>query len=308
MDNRTSINDGPCFDSDEIDLRELAGVLMRRKKTIFGIVLAAVIGALVISIALPKAYEIKTALEIGVIVTPETNEAIESSVQLQEKIEKDVYGNIVRQELKISEQDYPKIKVENLKDTNAVFVSTRSSRVDEAKKIFQAINALILADHAQKLEVVKKKSETRIKIEEKNIERLQNKIQSLEREKNAVEGRVAVLQTLPITSRDAGTQFALFDNKEQFENKIQEIENTYQQINSSEAFINSLQTTINQSKMTEVIREPLASEKPVSPRPLLNAVLAAVLGLFVGIFGALIAEWWNNTKKFDERKITAQHN
>ncbi len=285
------------YEYEEIDLRELAEVLMRRKRVIFAVVLVAVVAALAVSFALPKNYEIRTALEIGTIVGSEARQALEDSVQLQEKIDNDVYGHIARRELEIAEQDYPKIKVDNLKDTNTIFVSTESSKTDEAQKIFEKINALILSEHEQKLEIAKKESEARIEIEKKNIERLQNKIASLDQEKNAIEGKILVLQTLPITNRDAGTQFALFDNKEQLENKIQEIEGIHQAINSSQAFINSLQMQIDQSKMTAIIQEPSVSERPVSPRPLLNAVLAAVLGLFVGIFGVLISEWWRNTAK-----------
>lgn len=282
---------------DEIDLRGLAEVLMRRKKMIFGIVLAAMIGASAVNFVSPKVYEIKTALEIGMIADSTASQTIEDSVQLQEKIDNDVYGYIARRELQISEYDYPKIKVNNLKDTNTIFISTQSSKIDEAKKIFEKINELILIDHMEKLEVAKKEFEARIEIEEKNIERLKNKTQSLEREKAAIENKIASLQAISFTNRDAGTQFALFDNQQQLENKIQEIETTYQQINSSDVLINSLHRQIDQSKMTEVIQEPLTSEEPVSPRVLLNMILAAIMGLFVAIFWVLIAEWWHNTSK-----------
>lgn len=291
---------------DEIDLRQVAETLMRRKKVIFGVALAALIAAFVVSLILPKTYEIKTALEIGEIVTSleigeivtsDTKEVIENPAQLQGKIEQDLYGPVVRQELDIGEQDYPKIKVDNLKDTNTIFISASSSRVDETKKIFEKVNESILNDHEGKLGIAKKESESRIEIEEKNIERLQNKIQSLEQEKTAIEGKIAVLQGLSIANRDAGIQFALFDNKEQLENKIQEVESLYQAINSSQAFINSLQRQIEQSKATAVIQEVSVSEKPVSPRPLFNVILATILGLFAGILWVLANDWWNNTSK-----------
>ena len=158
------------YEYEEIDLRELAEVLMRRKRVIFAVVLVAVVAALAVSFALPKNYEIRTALEIGTIVGSEARQALEDSVQLQEKIDNDVYGHIARRELEIAEQDYPKIKVDNLKDTNTIFVSTESSKTDEAQKIFEKINALILSEHEQKLEIAKKESEARIEIEKKNRE------------------------------------------------------------------------------------------------------------------------------------------
>lgn len=279
--------------NEEVDLRELIQVLIRGKRVIFAVVLVAAIAALAINAILPKVYEVKTALEIGTIVTVDAQEALENSIQLQGKIDNDVYGYIARRELQISEYDYPKIKVNNLKDTNTIFISTQSPKIEDTKKIFSRINALILADHGQKLEIAKKEFKSRIEIEEKNIERLRNKIQSLEQEKTAIEGKIAVLQGLSIANRDVGTQFALFDNKEQLENKIQEIESTYQIINSDYVLINSLQRQIDQSKATVVIQEPSISEEPVSPRPLLYTGLAAMLGFFIGIFWVLISEWWN---------------
>lgn len=283
-------------DYQEIDLRDIVNTLLKHKKAIAAVTAAAAIAALAASFALPKVFEIKTALEVGVIVAPGTQEALESSVQLQEKINNDVYGHIVRRELEIAEKDYPKIKVENLKDTAAIFISANSSNIDQTKTILAKINSLILTEHRQKLEIAKKEFEARIEIEERNIKRLQNKIESLGQEKTAIEGKILVLQALPITGRDAGTQFALFDNKEQLEKKVQEIEDTYQAVNSGQALINSLRRQIDQSKATAVIQEPSVSERAVSPRPLLNAVLAAVLGLFVAIFGVFIVEWWKGGK------------
>lgn len=286
-----------AIQEEEIDLRQLAEVLLRRKKLIFGITLAAAIVALVASFVLPKGYEIKTVLEIGTIDVSGAPETLESSAQLKEKIGYGVYSTIVCREMQISQREFPKIKVENSKDTNIIFFSTESTELEKTKIIFEKINELILAGHIQKFEVANKDLYVQIEIKKKDTERLQKKAQSLEREKLAIESKIASLQLLPITIRDTGTQFALYDNQQQLEDKIQEIENTYQGINSNEAVISSLQKRIEQSKMTKVIQAPLASENPVSSKMLLNTVLAAVLGFFFGIFWVLVAEWWNNSKK-----------
>ncbi len=53
---------------------------------------------------------------------------------------------------------------------------------------------------------------------------------------------------------------------------------------------------LNDSEMTEVIKSPTISQEPLRPRPLLNMVIAAVLGLFGGVFLAFFQEWWEKSK------------
>ncbi|MBZ9578631.1 hypothetical protein KJA14_02160 [Patescibacteria group bacterium] len=50
--------------------------------------------------------------------------------------------------------------------------------------------------------------------------------------------------------------------------------------------INNLQRKKEALQPTQVIREPTISENPVRPKPLLNIIIAAVLGVFIGIFWA----------------------
>jgi len=61
--------------------------------------------------------------------------------------------------------------------------------------------------------------------------------------------------------------------------------------------INNLQGQIENLWPTEVIKEPTISEKPVKPKPLLNIIIAAVLGIFIGVFLAFGKEWWEKSKK-----------
>jgi len=49
-------------------------------------------------------------------------------------------------------------------------------------------------------------------------------------------------------------------------------------------------------KPTTVIKPSIVSEKPVSPKIMLNVIIGAILGLFVGIFAAFAADWWKQGK------------
>jgi len=56
--------------------------------------------------------------------------------------------------------------------------------------------------------------------------------------------------------------------------------------------INNLQRQKEALQPTQVIREPTISEKPVRPKPVLNIIIAGVLGIFIGVFLAFGKEWW----------------
>jgi len=278
----------------EIDLHRAISALIEKKWLISGIVLLGAALALALSFVLPKVYRVESSMEIGFIVDSEKPRVIESPIQLKEKLDQDVYGQQAREQLKISQKDYPKIKIKNLNDTNVLSFSADSSKPEQAKKIFETLNALILAKHDSEIKLMKKDIESRIDIEKKNIERIQNKAQSLEREKSILENKIAILQQLNIENPDPGTQFVLLDTKEQLEAKKRETESLYQDINSSQATINSLQIKDEQSRSTSIIKEPAISERPVSPRSLLNTLLGALLGFLAGATLVFCAEWWKN--------------
>lgn len=163
-----------------------------------------------------------------------------------------------------------------------------------------------------------KNTENKMLFLDNDIGRIGSKIKSVEDEKSNLEGKIDALQKVPSYQYDPGTQFALFSAKEKLASKTQEIESLYMAINNlkkqkddlaiqanslkadienlnSEA--DSLKESKNYIKETTVIKPPTVSGKTASPRPVLNIAVAAVLGLFMGIFMAFGKEWWENNKK-----------
>jgi len=276
---------------DEIDLMDYVKVLLKRKWLILAIFLSAAIVAEVFSFLMPKVYKIDTALEIGQVA----GVPIEDPGQVVEKIKGDVYGIFAREKLGIPEEKYPKIKTENPKDTRLISLAIESAEPQQAKNILEEINNLILAEQQEKIKVKKGLLENNIEVAKKDIERIKAKIGFLEEERKNLEAKVEALQKILPYQQDPGTQFALFDTKEKLEQKKQEIENRYLEINSLENQINSLQGQIEDIRPTQVIESPTVSASPIKPRPLLNIVIAAILGLFIGVFLAFFQEWWEKS-------------
>ncbi|MFA5386560.1 MAG: Wzz/FepE/Etk N-terminal domain-containing protein [Candidatus Paceibacterota bacterium] len=291
---------------DEIDLMDYVKVILKRKLFILSLFLAAVIVAAIFSFLSPKIYKIDTVLEIGKI----GGETVESPKQLMGRIEGDVYGALIRTKLDIPEIEYPIIKVENPEDTSVIKMEIESSDTEKSEKVLDEKNELIVTEHQGKIELGKELLRKRIelleediKVSQKDIERTEIKIVSLGQEQSSLEEKVDALEGILIYQQDPGTQFALFDTKEKLEAKKQEIENRYLQINALEKQINDLKNQINSLENqieniqpTLIIKDPTVSEKPISPRPLLNMAIAGILGLFIGTFLAFGREWWEKAK------------
>ena len=257
---------------EEIDLMDYVKVILKRKWLILAVFFGAAIVAGVFSFIMPRVYKIDTSLEVGIIeratgTTPE--QLVESPTQLVEKIKGDVYGVFVREKLGIPEEKYPKIKVENPKDTRLISLAIESAEPPKAQNILEAINNLIIAEHQEKIKTKKeligqdiKTTEEKIKLVESDIEKTKNKIQPInedikrienkianaEEEKENLEAKVDALQKVLPYQQDPGTQFALFDTKEKLANKKQEIENLYLTINSLKRSKEDLDVQINSIK------------------------------------------------------------
>ena len=346
---------------DEINLMDYVKVILKRKKLILSWFLGLAIIAGIFSFLMPKVYKIDIVLEIGTI-----DKTIESPAQLIGRINGDVYGIKVRENNNIPRIEWPKIKTENPKDTNLITMTIESEVAEKAKDILGNINELILAEHLEILNVKRNLIEENIKttkgkisltesdiekieiqrqsiqgdiqfiknkIEpvENDIERINAKIISVQEEKESLEAKVKVLQETLVYEQTPGTQFALFDAKENLASKTQEIENLYLRINSSRRIIedynlqinflgrtienynseinslkiiiedynaeaNSLRASLGDIQPTKVIKSPTVSETPVSPKKKLNIVIAGILGLFIGVFWAFGKEWWEQNK------------
>ena len=134
----------------EINLIDYIKIILKRKFLIFAVFLIFIIITGVVTSSLPKPYEIDTSLEVGNVIT-ETTEitiaALENPEQLVQKIKGDVYGILARNELNISERDYPEIEVNNPEKTNLIILKIKSTEVQKAKSILEEINRLILEEH-----------------------------------------------------------------------------------------------------------------------------------------------------------------
>ncbi len=253
-------------DYNEVNLMDYVAVIFKKKRLIVAIFLTAVVITGIVSFLMKKVYRIDTAVEIGKL---SEEQSIEEPIQLVEEIKNDFYGVKIREALNISEKKYPKMTVENPKDTKLVTIAIESDSTEMAKKILERMNDLILADHQNRIKAKQgllendiKTAESKIKLTESDIEktkskitpmdndikRIENKIIFAENEKRSLEEKVDALQKILPYQQDPGTQFALFDAKEKLANKENEIESLYMSINSFKRDKEDLDVQVNSLK------------------------------------------------------------
>ena len=294
------------YNDEEINLVDYIRVILKRKWLILAICLGSAIVVGILSFLAPKVYKIETVLEVSTI----GGEAIELPGQAIEEINGSIYRDSIKTRLNIPDLKFPKIKPTNPTGTNLLKIEAESSDPQTAKKILEEMIDLVLRDQKEKIkdkkEVLEKNielSENNIEILKRNIERAQSKIGILEIEKKYLEEKERALeQLLPyerINEELSGSLFLLLDTKEKISKKEIEIQNSYSKKDSLEVEINSRNGQINLSRdeindiqAPKIAKPPITSKNPIRPRPLLNVVIAVVLGFFMGVFLALVKEWW----------------
>lgn len=318
---------------DEIDLMDYVKVILKRKWLILAIFLSAAIVAEVFSFLMPKVYKIDTALEIGQaadVPIEDPGQVVEKikgdvyGIFAREKlgIPEEKYPKIKTENPKDTrlislaiESAEPQQAKNILEEINNLILAEQQEKIKTKKELIgQDIKTT-----EEKIKLVESDIEkTKNKIEPINedIKRIENKIANAEEEKTNLEAKVDALQKVLPYQQDPGTQFALFDTKEKLANKKQEMEDLYLTINllrrskedldvqvnslktnieSLNAQINSLRASLDEIKPTQVVKSPTVSASPIKPRPLLNIVIAAILGLFIGVFLAFFQEWWEKS-------------
>ena len=259
---------------EEINLIDYIKIILKRKWLILKITVGVMIVVGALSLVMQK-YKVDTILEVGI-----TEDILESPNQIVEKIKNGNYNEVIKRKLNI--EKLPKIEVSTPKDTRLVIISIKSSNPEQAKKILEELENLILKEHQEKFD-----SQKKILLE--NKKRIENKISYLENEKKILEEKVNYFTNLMASSPSPTYQFLLTETKEKLEKKKLEIESQYLELNTLEQKLNSYQAT-------RVIKAPTLPASPVEPGIGVKVTIGLIVGLLGGIFLAFVIEWWEKER------------
>lgn len=243
---------------EEIDLRDVFNVLIRKKKIIIFCAAAGLAAALVANAVSPRVYRAQTKIEVGSF--GESAGKFEESVgktilladiaQLKDKIEQGAYG--------ANDESSCILKAAAASGSNVVAVTAECADPSAAKNLLSQVAQNIIAEHDKTIAARRQTIEDQVKNYQANAEEIKNSFQ-YSADRSCSTERYLAASTL--------------------KNRIIELEFALSRLDG-----------------TAVVLAPTVSETPVKPNPGLNVSLGLVLGFFAGIFAALAKNWWSNAK------------
>ena len=159
------------MDENEIELMDILNIIWKRKWLIILSTLLLVIVAGVISFLLPQKWEVDALIQPSKFFV-ETWEGqfvdvvVVDPIQIVNQINQASYNNLIAAELKLDIIKFPKLKAENLQDTNLVRVSIKEKDVEKAKFILHSLFNQLKRQLDKKVDVEMKGIDSEIKSKE----------------------------------------------------------------------------------------------------------------------------------------------
>jgi len=151
----------------EIELIEILNIIWKRKWIIIIPTLLLVIATGVTSSLLPKKWEIDTLIVPGKFILQSEGGSYEEVLvadpkQIASQINQASYDLPIASELNLNIREFPKLKAENIRDTNLVRISTKATDVEKAKFILSSLFKHLQNELSKKIDVEIKGIDTRI--------------------------------------------------------------------------------------------------------------------------------------------------
>jgi len=288
----------PVFVENEIELIEYLNVLWKKKWLIIIPTFFLVIVTGVISFLLPPKWEIDAIIVPSkFLVQTEGGGFVKVVVvdpkQIAEQINGATYNNIIAAELNLDIRKFPKLKAENLRDTNLVRVSIKEKDIEKAKLILHSLFNLLKTQPDEKVEVEMKSIEEEIKANKNKLNIIKQRKKDIEKEMSDITKRIEALEkeqrlSLKKENRSESESLAML----LYSNEIQQSLEYHNALNEllsrkkiEEENLNLEIENLNERKgrldYAQLLKEPTSSISPVSPKKKLNVLIAGILGLMI---------------------------
>ena len=324
-----------------MDLMNYLNVLWKKNWFIIIVTYLFIATAAVISFLLPSKWEVDAILKPSKYVYQDAygvwNEIqfIRSS-GITAAINQGAYNAEIATELHLDLKDFPKLKAENLKNTNLIRIYIEEEDIEKAKLILHSLLNYLKEMFNQysdgmmgRVTSQMKSKETEKLIHERKIDAYKNKIniikqrkQEIEKDRSDIRKKIEKLkkeQDLILRKKDRSESFSslihLYSNEiqhnsinysilnESLDNKKIEEEIIYFEIEDKERLIkkieyeiNDLQERINGIHYAQITKEPTSSISPVYPKKLTNVLIACILGLLISSMFSFFLEYIEKQK------------
>lgn len=270
----------PDIQEYEIDIGEHVNVIIKRKKLILSIFLAAMVIAVIVNLRMPKIYEITSTIQIGSVNEPLIKNEDVKAIILNQNSLSSIINDL---KLKIAVESLKKaIKIIDLADTDLINIKVTYPEVDTALKINDAITNQFIAQgqiiYQERLAIINerlKELDAEIKNAEGDISRTQILISGLPNASS-------------ISQSDVSLRIILLQNTlPNYENNLNAIRDRRSELKFSLA----------KAKDFKIFDAPIKPKNPVGPNKKQNVIIAGILSLMLGVFLAFVLEFWQKSKE-----------
>jgi len=264
---------------DEIDIKEYINVIIKRKKLILAIFLASVVITAVVSLMMPKVYEITTTMQLGKV-----NEPIIKNEEVKEIIlNQNLLQSIINElNLKMDVERLKKaIKISDLDNTNLLKIKITYPSIDTIFKISDAIvNPLIT--QGQKL------YQERLSLVGERLRELDMEIKDAESDISRTQALIlGIPNANNISQSDVSLRIILLQNTlPNYESNLTALRNQR----------NGLKFSLVNAKDFKIFDAPIKPKNPVGPKKKRNIIFAGMFSLIFGVFLAFFLESWQKGK------------
>jgi len=265
---------------DEIDLREYVNVIIKRKKLILAIFLVSVVTAAIVSLMMPKIYEITTTVQLGSVNELLIKNEEAKAIILNQNLLLSVINEL---SLKMRFESLQKaIKISDLAGTNLLKIKITYPGIDTALKINDAIINPFIAQgqiiYQERLAIINERLnelDAEIKNAEGDISRTQALISGLPNANN-------------ISQSDVSLRIILLQNTlPNYESNLTTLRNQR----------NGLKLMLVDAKDFKIFDAPIKPKYPVGPKKKQNVLIAGIMSLMFSIFLAFLIEFWQKEKE-----------
>jgi len=264
----------------EIDIKEYINVIIKRKKLILVIFLISVFIAVIVSLKIPKIYEITSTVQLGSIngLLIKTEEA--KAIMLNQNLLLSIIDELG---LKTVLDDFQKdINISGLIDTNLLKIKITYPDIDLAIKINDAIVKPLIV---QGQTIYQK----RLSIINERLKELDSEINNAEEDIGRTQALISgVPSANNISQSDVSLRIILLQNT------LPNYESNLTMLRSQR---NDLKLLFYNAKDFEIFDAPIKPDFPVGPKKKQIVFKVGIFSLMFGIFLAFVLEFWQKNKK-----------
>ncbi len=325
----------------EKELIDYLNVIWKRKWVIIIPTFFLVVVVGIYSFLQPKVWEIDALIQPSKFLFQteggQFNEVVVTDPkQIASQINQKAYDGLIVAELNLDIRKFPKLKAENLRDTNLVRISTKENDIEKAKLILRSLFRHLKRQLDGKVDIetkgidsdIKSKKIEELRIEEE-IKTYKNKLdlikqrkKEIEKELSDIKKRIEALEkeqrlSLKKENRSESESLAMLlysneiqqsleyyntlnellsEKKVEEENINLEIYNKEERIKQLENEIDNLNERRGRIDYAQLIKEPTSSIDPVSPKKKLNVLIAGIFGLMIFTLLAFFLEYLEKQK------------